>query len=277
LPSTTQGSFIAASLRDEILRGQYRCGERLPSERDLAQRFGVHRSTVREAFKRLEQLGVARIQPGGARVAPLEEASLDVVEHLVALDDPPDPEILDQALEALSGFRAMAARLGTERASAAQRGRMLAILEAMSRAELSPTDRMELVAELADCFVEASGNMVLRLMAHGLRLHPDRTSRGVELFRDPPSRADVQVILAGLARAIEQADGRLASESVHELSRLFRRSLRAGAADAATGTTRPARTGGRTDSRSTSKTPTGAAAHATRPTATAGASGEPRS
>ena len=72
----TQDSRVAAALRDDILRGQYRCGERLPSERDLAQRFGVHRSTVREAFKRLAQLGVARIAPGGARVAPIDKLSV---------------------------------------------------------------------------------------------------------------------------------------------------------------------------------------------------------
>ena len=55
----TQESSIAAELRDDILRGHYRSGERLPSERDLAERFGVHRSTVRSAVKRLEQLGIA--------------------------------------------------------------------------------------------------------------------------------------------------------------------------------------------------------------------------
>ena len=142
MPSTSQDSSIAASLRDDILRGQYRCGERLPSERDLAERFGVHRSTVREAFKRLEQLGVATIHPGGARVAPLEEASLDIVEHLLALEDPPDPEILDQALEAASGFRAMAARLGTERADASQRARMLSILSEMLRPEIENEDSL---------------------------------------------------------------------------------------------------------------------------------------
>ena len=52
LDMSSQDSTIAAELRDAILRGQYRCGERLPSERDLAQRFGVHRSTVREAFSK---------------------------------------------------------------------------------------------------------------------------------------------------------------------------------------------------------------------------------
>ena len=226
MPTTTQDSSIAALLRDDILRGQYRCGERLPSERDLAERFGVHRSTVREAFKRLEQLGVARIAPGGARVAPLEEASLDVVEHLLALDDPPDPEIFDQALEALSGFRAMAARLGTERADAAQRARLLEILEAMTRPGLGSEDFVELVAELGNRFVEASGNMVLRLMAHGLRVKRAHTRLGYGLFIDPPSRAEVEVQLTRLTRAIETADGTLASESVYGLSRLFRQSLR---------------------------------------------------
>lgn len=226
MSTTTQDSSIAALLRDDILRGQYRCGERLPSERDLAERFGVHRSTVREAFKRLEQLGIARIAPGGARVAPLDEASLDVVEHLLALDDAPDPEIVDQTLEAISGFRAMAARLGTERADAAQRARLLEILEAMTRPGLASEDYFDLVLALGDSFVEASGNMVLRLMARGLRMKRVHTRPGYVLFSDPPSRGEVEVQLKRLTRAIESVDGPLASESVYDLSRLFRQSLR---------------------------------------------------
>jgi DNA-binding FadR family transcriptional regulator len=222
----TQDSRVAATLRDDILRGQYRCGERLPSERDLAQRFGVHRSTIREAFKRLAQLGVARIAPGGARVAPIEEASLDVVEHLLALEDPPDPDIVDQAIEALSGFRAMAARLGTERATPEQRTRMLSLLESMRRSEIPHADRAELVYALADCFVEASGNMVLRLMAKGLQMRPERTRPGYEVFDDPTSRAEAEAQLAVLSRAIEAADGALASEATYSLSRLFRINLR---------------------------------------------------
>lgn len=226
MPTMTQDSRVAATLRDDILRGQYRCGERLPSERDLAQRFGVHRSTIREAFKRLAQLGVARIAPGGARVAPIEEASLDIVEHLLALDDPPDPEIADQALEALSGFRAMAARLGTERATPGQRARMLAILDEMRRGKLAPSERMTRVYELADAFVEASGNVVMRLMAKGLRVQPDPKRPGYRLFDDPADAAEVQGELERLAHAIAIGDGALASESTYCLSRLVRRTLR---------------------------------------------------
>jgi DNA-binding FadR family transcriptional regulator len=226
MSATSQDSSIAASLRDDILRGHYRCGERLPSERDLARRFGVHRSSVREAFKRLEQLGVATIHPGGARVAPIEEASLDVVEHLLALDDPPDPEILDQALEAMSGFRAMAARLGTERADPSQRARMLSILDQMTQPEVDDERRADLVVDLGDCFVEASGNMVLRLMRRGLRTRGHRSVRGRRLFADSPGRADVETQFTLLARAIRESDGVVASEAVYRLSCLLRQTVR---------------------------------------------------
>lgn len=226
MPSISQASSIAAELRDDILSGLYRCGERLPSERDLAGRFGVHRSTVREAFKRLEQLGVARIHPGGARVAPLEEASLEVVGHLLALDNPPDPEILDQALEATSGFRAMAARLGTERANAAQRARMLGILDQMMGPEIEGGDPAEWVAELGECLVEASGNVVLKLMQHGLGSRLSRTPGAPDLFRARPNKSEVDAHLKRLATAIESADGATASDAVYNLSCLYRQNVR---------------------------------------------------
>jgi GntR family transcriptional repressor for pyruvate dehydrogenase complex len=222
----TQDSRVAATLRDDILRGQYRCGERLPSERDLAQRFGVHRSTIREAFKRLAQLGVARIAPGGARVAPIEEASLDIVEHLLALEDPPEPDIVDQAIEAISSFRAMAARLGTERATPEQRARLLELVAGMQQSEIPHPERVERVSALGDAFVEASGNMVLRLIAKGLRIQPEQLRPGYALFGDPVARAAVEAQLSALSRAIEAADGAQASEATFGLSLLFRTNLR---------------------------------------------------
>ena len=93
-------------LRDEVLRGQYRPGERLPSERDLASRFETSRGTVREAFKKLEQLGVATIQPGGARVVPIEDCTLDLLGPLLDLGNVPNPELIDQALTAAAKYLA---------------------------------------------------------------------------------------------------------------------------------------------------------------------------
>ena len=56
---------IAEELILDVLTGSYRPGERLPSERDLAARFEANRGAVREAMKKLEQIGLAEISPGG--------------------------------------------------------------------------------------------------------------------------------------------------------------------------------------------------------------------
>ena len=131
---------ISAELRDEILRGRYRPGERLPSERDLAQRFEVHRGAVREALKKLEQLGLAKIEAGGARVNPLEEASLDVVRHMLTLSDSPDPRVVYEVFEATSGVMALGVRLCLERASAEDHQQISNLL----RETLSETNSLRL-------------------------------------------------------------------------------------------------------------------------------------
>ena len=96
----TTAESVIGSLRDAILRGKYQPGERLESERKLAERFGVSRGSVREALKQLDQLGLLDIQHGGgARVRPLEDASLDIVRHLLALPEGPGVELVTQLLD----------------------------------------------------------------------------------------------------------------------------------------------------------------------------------
>ncbi len=46
---------IAKAIEDQILRGELRVGERLPSERFLSQRFEVQRNTIRQALTSLER------------------------------------------------------------------------------------------------------------------------------------------------------------------------------------------------------------------------------
>ncbi len=55
---TVGSAAIAARLRQAILDGKYADGERLPAERDLAIHFEASRSTVREALRRLEEMGL---------------------------------------------------------------------------------------------------------------------------------------------------------------------------------------------------------------------------
>lgn len=55
---------IAQAIRDAIIAGQLIVDERLPSEADLSETFGVSRPTVREALKRLAAQSLIRTQRG---------------------------------------------------------------------------------------------------------------------------------------------------------------------------------------------------------------------
>lgn len=56
--------IIVDQIRLLIRRGQLRPGDRLPPERDLCERFGVSRVTVREALRMLESSGLVEIRVG---------------------------------------------------------------------------------------------------------------------------------------------------------------------------------------------------------------------
>jgi GntR family transcriptional repressor for pyruvate dehydrogenase complex len=63
---------ISRQIGEQIQSGQLKVGEKLPNERDLAERFSVSRHAVREALRSLESLGQLELKKGatgGAFVA----------------------------------------------------------------------------------------------------------------------------------------------------------------------------------------------------------------
>lgn len=55
---------LADSIAAEIEGGKYQVGERLPTERELAEQYGVSRPTLREALIALEMLGMIEARHG---------------------------------------------------------------------------------------------------------------------------------------------------------------------------------------------------------------------
>lgn len=51
-------------LRQELMSGQYRVGDRLPPERDIAERLDVSRTVVREAIIMLELENLVEVKKG---------------------------------------------------------------------------------------------------------------------------------------------------------------------------------------------------------------------
>src|SRR4051795_5552455 len=92
---------VLEQLREAILAGRIRPGDRLPAERDLCAEFGVGRPTLREALRSLEAVGLIEVRPGksgGSFAAAPSEST--VGEALAALVN-----LRGASLEDLAEFR----------------------------------------------------------------------------------------------------------------------------------------------------------------------------
>ena len=68
---------IAESIREAIVEGRLKVDERLPTEEELAERFGVSRPTIREALRRLAALNLVRSRRGPTGGTFVHQPSLE--------------------------------------------------------------------------------------------------------------------------------------------------------------------------------------------------------
>jgi GntR family transcriptional repressor for pyruvate dehydrogenase complex len=173
-----------------ILRGILKPGERLPPERELAERLGVSRPSLREAFADLQARGLLAARPGsGVFVAEtLGGAFPPALAALFAADD-------EAAFEVLA-FRRDIEGLAAERAARTAGDTDLQVIDAVFRrmeaahAKRDPSDEAALDATFHLAIVEAGHNLV---MLHMMRSMYDLLRQGVvdnrqALFRNRVTR-----------------------------------------------------------------------------------------
>jgi DNA-binding FadR family transcriptional regulator len=68
---------ISSKIRDAILEGSLKVADRLPTEEDLAERFGVSRPTIREALKRLAAQNLIHTRRGPSGGSFVKQPSLE--------------------------------------------------------------------------------------------------------------------------------------------------------------------------------------------------------
>ncbi len=107
---------VYAQLRDMIYRGELRAGEKLMSERDMANAFNVGRPTVREAIQKLTEQGLIESRRGVGTFVLGEETRKNEKPLLQLLNgqDFTIVDLLEVRMVLESNSAALAARRATE-------------------------------------------------------------------------------------------------------------------------------------------------------------------
>ncbi|MGH7264728.1 MAG: FadR/GntR family transcriptional regulator [Candidatus Rokuibacteriota bacterium] len=128
--STRIYAEIVRQIKGLIADGQLKSGDRLPPERDLAERFRVSRTSVREALRALESTGLVAIRAGeGAFVREVSVESLIEPLALVILNQ---REAIAELYEARRLLEPPIAGLAARRASPEEVHELARILTAQA-------------------------------------------------------------------------------------------------------------------------------------------------
>ncbi|QJC52586.1 FadR family transcriptional regulator [Paenibacillus albicereus] len=105
---------VIEQLKNLILEGNLAPGDVLPTERELAQSFGISRGTLREAFRILEREGLIEARPGGGRFL---SKALDIAEDRTRILDNIERATIIELLEARELFETGIVELAAKRAT----------------------------------------------------------------------------------------------------------------------------------------------------------------
>ncbi|MEZ5805841.1 MAG: FadR/GntR family transcriptional regulator [Rhizobiaceae bacterium] len=161
---------VADEIRDAILSGRLKIDERLPTEEELARRFGISRPTIREALKRLAAQNLIRSQRGPAggtfvrrpNAENLSSMITGAATLLVGMGAFDINEIITARLETES----ICCRLACERRSAGDLQAMRTEIAFQRTAAISDEEFCASDVRLHRALVDAAGNGPLGLMMY---------------------------------------------------------------------------------------------------------------
>jgi GntR family transcriptional regulator, transcriptional repressor for pyruvate dehydrogenase complex len=165
---TRASSDVIAQIRRAIMNGQYRPGDRLPTEREMAQQFGVSRVTVRDALRALEANGLVRIKVGGQGGPYVSAPDIALLSDSIGTHLHLRGTTFQDLAEARLALETTAARLAAQRATPED----LTALEAAIQGPMRPPTAGDTAASSMDfhtALVIASHNQALLAMFRATR------------------------------------------------------------------------------------------------------------
>lgn len=198
---------VAAEIEGMLARDELSPGDPLPNETDLAARFGVSRSTIRESIRLLEDSGyVDRVSPRKL-VAAIPDARRLASRTARALYA--NGVTMREVWETTLALEPAAARHAAKRASDEQIAALAANVDAMKHAIERNEDLTELENEFHALIVEASNHKVMQIVLEPYKALLVPTIE--ELFGSFDAQSRVVTAHERIVEALERGDGEIAA------------------------------------------------------------------
>jgi len=212
--------IIVDQLEDLVLSGRLEPGDRLPGERELAERLEVSRPSLREAIGVLEAKGLLESRHGGGTfVCDVLGASItDPLLRLIATR----PQAAGDVLELRHALEETAARHAAERATpedlAAIEDALHALQTACERVPPMPEEEARADSAFLMAIARASHNVALMHLMRSLQrvLEPDIAWRLERIHRHPEDYDVIKAQHARIYREIAAGDGTRARAAMAE-------------------------------------------------------------
>jgi GntR family transcriptional repressor for pyruvate dehydrogenase complex len=167
LPRTTLTEAAFEQLIAYVVKGTWKAGDRLPPERELCQQFGIARTSLREALKAMELVGMLDSRVGdGTFVCPRSEF---LSRPLLWAFTGTDHEELVEIMEARTVVEESLAGLAAERASADEISAIKATITQMRDVIATGSSILEADMNFHLAVAAAAHNEVLRNAVQLLR------------------------------------------------------------------------------------------------------------
>jgi GntR family transcriptional repressor for pyruvate dehydrogenase complex len=172
MPLSLESSSILSRILPFLRDRRYAAGERIPSERELADRFQVSRGILREALSTLEAMRVIERRPqSGIYLRDLKsESSLDMLVLEADLGMPVSPAEVQDLNEFRSMLEIQAVRLACQRRTDEDLMHMEQILHTSEERLAAGQSLAEQDAQFHLAMCAASGNQLILRAAHSFWL-----------------------------------------------------------------------------------------------------------
>jgi DNA-binding FadR family transcriptional regulator len=208
---------IIRDIKQKILSGKLRTGDRLPAERELAEHYNVSRITIRNAISRLVYLGFLQTLPqSGTFIADFKkEASLELLVDIISTNEEVDKSILIELLELRRVFETYSAGRAVMRMTDVDRAVLRDMINGMKEQKKKPEQLADIDYKIHSLLMDLAENNVLRLLFNSFK--PVYQFYLKTFYSIPQNATGILPYYERFCRAAELRDDRVATFVMGEL------------------------------------------------------------